>query len=73
MKQFKGMHQFKVGVFPRDSKRVRRYTAYTVWYNPQWDGCCEHIVFAGNGTEAKAAAIEEHKSKCNSLPKSVSA
>jgi hypothetical protein len=58
------MPQFKVGVFPRNGKRTRRYTAYTVWYNPQWNGCCEHLVIAANGSEAKAAAILEHKDKC---------
>jgi hypothetical protein len=52
-----------VGVFPPD-ERERSYRAYTRWYNPQWEGCCEHTVDAVNGSEAKRAAIQEHKDRC---------
>ena len=55
---------FKVGVFPLTSKRVPRFTAYTMWYNPTWKDCCEHVVRAENGTEAKKLAIAEHKNDC---------
>ena len=53
----------KVGVFPPD-EGSRTYMAYTLWYNPQWPGCCEHEVEAVNGTEAKKIAIKEHKERC---------
>lgn len=57
-------HTFTVGVFPIGWKRERRFTAYTVLYSPQWRGCCEHIVTARNGREAKRLAIEEHRLFC---------
>lgn len=53
---------FKVGVFPGPTKT--RFNAYTLWYNPAWDGCCEHTVRAKNGTEAKKLAITVHKVQC---------
>jgi hypothetical protein len=53
----------KVGVFPFDERNTR-FDAYTLWYNPQWKGCCEHEVVATNGTEAKKLAIKEHKEQC---------
>jgi hypothetical protein len=59
----------KVGVFPIHrggfgKQRVSTYTAYTTWYNPEWEGCCEHTVEAVNGTAAKKLAITEHKENC---------
>lgn len=58
------MKEFKVGVFTRQGKRKKLFSAYTLWYDPEWKGCCEHIVEAKNGTEAKKLAIKEHKEKC---------
>lgn len=55
---------FKVGVFPFSDSKPHRFNAYTTWYNPQWKGCCEHDVYAINGTEAKKLAIQEHKELC---------
>lgn len=57
------MSKIKVGVFPRQGEKKIRYMAYTRDYNPQWPGCCEHLVDAANGTEAKAKAIEAHKAE----------
>lgn len=62
--RFPQKKKFKVGVFPFSESNNRRFNAYTTWYNPQWKGCCEHIVATVNGTEAKKAAIAEHKEQC---------
>jgi hypothetical protein len=62
--------EFMVGVFSFPAPRARdgvKLTAYTTWYNPTWDGCCEHVVQAATGEEAKRAAMEEHRQRC--LPK----
>jgi hypothetical protein len=59
-----GLRSYKVGVFPHQGKRIVRYLAYTTWYNPQWDGCCEHAVSATSGDEAKKLAIQEHRERC---------
>lgn len=56
--------KFKVGVFERQGKTKTLYTAYTMWYSTDWEGCCEHIVSAATGKESKKKAIEEHKAKC---------
>lgn len=53
-----------VGVFPFGEDRPHRFNAYTLWYNPEWQGCCEHNVEAINGSEAKKLAIAEHKETC---------
>lgn len=53
---------FTVGVFPK--ARGKGFTAYTLWYNKEWNGCCEHVVTASNGTEAKKTAIEAHRANC---------
>ena len=53
----------KVGVFTRIGRSGKRlHAAYTVWYNPQWLGCCEHYV--QRGKNAKRHAIEQHKDAC---------
>jgi hypothetical protein len=52
----------KVGVFTDADGRHPR--AYTLWYNPEWDGCCEHIVRASSGAEAKKLAIRDHRASC---------
>jgi len=66
LKELKNTRTFKVGVFPRAGRRpgALLYSAYTTWYNSEWPGCCEHEVSAVNGTNAKKAAIAEHKSEC---------
>lgn len=58
------MSAFKVGVFPHQGKTKMRYMAYTTWYNPAWEGCCEHVVNADTGNAAKKIAIQEHKANC---------
>ena len=56
----------KVGVFSRQGSSGKiLYTAYTVWYNPQWPGCCEHTV--RRGKDAKRIAIKEHKQQCKNV------
>lgn len=55
----------KVGVFPYRGKKKIRYTAYTVWYDPNWRGCCEHQMLDGiSGKAAKKLAIQDHVEKC---------
>jgi hypothetical protein len=56
--------KISVGVFTDESERGPRCRAYTTWFNPIWENCCEHLVEAKNGTEAKKIAIKEHKEKC---------
>jgi hypothetical protein len=58
------MPKFKVGVFPHEGKAKTKYTAYTLWYSPEWKGCCEHEVIADTGAKAKILAIEDHKINC---------
>lgn len=58
------MKEFKVGIFEYPGKTKLLFRAYTQWYNNQWSGCCEHIVNAENGAEAKKSAIKDHKEKC---------
>lgn len=65
---------FKVGVFEHRREGFKangepyrvRLEAYTVWYSPSWDGCCQHEVTARNGTEAKANAMTAHRDQCMS-------
>lgn len=50
---------FKVGTFYRTSDGplcVSRIQAYTVYYNPKWEGCLEIDVEATSGSEAKKIA-----------------
>lgn len=58
------MKEFKVGVFTEQGTRKMKYSAYSLWYNPNWAGCCEHTVYAKNGTDAKKLAIAQHKDLC---------
>lgn len=53
-----------VGIFAHQGKRSVQYQAYTTWYNPEWEGCCEHVVEATSGNEAKKLAIAEHIARC---------
>lgn len=57
---------FRVGVFPREPTKAgkKRWNAYTMWYHKNWAGCCEHVVNAENGNEAKRRAIAEHGERC---------
>lgn len=55
--------QFEVAVFVERGKRVWKFHAYTLWYNPAWDGCNIIHVEARNGTEAKKLAIARIKAK----------
>lgn len=50
----------KVAVFKISGKagdKKSHYTAYTVWYSTDWEGCAVVEVEAKNGTEAKKIAI----------------
>lgn len=60
------MKDFTVAVFPweRPVGFKPRFNAYTLWYNPEWKGCCLHPVNAENGTAAKKQALKEHKERC---------
>lgn len=53
-----------MAVFEHQGKRKMKFTAYTVWYNPSWEGCCMHNINEISGKIAKAAAIEEHIRVC---------
>lgn len=57
---------FRVGVFEHQRPRGIRLEAYTLWYNPAWPGCCEHVVFATSGADAKKLAKQEHRERCMS-------
>ncbi len=59
-----GARKFTVGVFREERKRSPLYRAYTIWFSPDWKGCCVHTVEASRGTLAKHIAIAEHKAKC---------
>lgn len=50
---------YRVAVFYDTSPR--RWSAYTLWYNPAWEGCCIHAVFGQTGNAAKALAIAQCK------------
>jgi hypothetical protein len=56
---------FQVGVFTefRDGRKPL-ISAYTTWFNPEWEGCCVHGIRANSGAEAKKMAIEDHKKRC---------
>lgn len=59
------LREFIVGVFAENQPgRKPKYSAYTTWYNPEWDGCCLHRVIAATGKEAKKIAIIKHKEDC---------
>ena len=62
----------QVAVFEHLGKRKILLTAYTLWYNPSWEGCCLHTVDSDNGKEAKRQAMDEHFCRCmhsdDSLP-----
>lgn len=57
------MKSIHVGVFD-DAVEGRKPRAYTRWYGPEWEGCCEHVVEAENGTAAKKVAIQQHIDVC---------
>jgi hypothetical protein len=61
----KPKREFTVAVFPHERGAKRRYMAYTLWYNPEWPGCCLHkIGYAPNGEQAKKWAIAELRAVC---------
>ena len=66
---------FKVAVFPLPGRRpaadpaAQQFLAYTIWYNPTWPGCCEHVVTAPSGFIAKQRAIAQHRAVCLRLGK----
>jgi hypothetical protein len=63
-----GIRTIKVGVFDDEDHPKRKPMAYTRDYNPTWQRCCEHVVHAVDGAEAKKKAIEEHLINCRSGP-----
>ena len=60
---------FAVGVFSALSSNGKRriWRAYTLWYNPEWEGCCEHKIKTISGKQAKEIAIFQCKHQCNQL------
>ncbi len=54
----------EVGVFEHPGKRVTRLDAYTMWFSPLWPGCCLHRVNVERRSQAKKAAMAEHRNKC---------
>ena len=50
----------RVGVFPAGK---RGFTAYTVWFSEEWEGCCVHHVEPPQ-ISAKKRAIIQHKEVC---------
>ena len=56
----------KVGIFTRLTKDKMGYlfNAYTRYYLPTWEGCCEHAVEVPFRSLAKARALEVHKRDC---------
>jgi hypothetical protein len=60
--------KIKVGVFETTRKRgTIRVDAYTILYNPAWEGCCEHEVEVEHRRDAKDAAKAEHLKNCISV------
>ena len=61
MKREPVLHE--VCVFPREPRKDGglRFTAYTLYFNPAWEGACVHEVVATSGALAKIAAIHAHK------------
>lgn len=43
---------------PGKPPKLSHISAYTRWYNPNWQGCVEYDVEAKRGTEAKLIARE---------------
>ena len=58
------MKDFRVGVFEHPRRRGITLMAYTMYFNPDWDGCCLHSVSAVNGAAAKKLATAEHRERC---------
>lgn len=62
---------YTVAVFQHDRGEGRApiISAYTMWFNPTWAGCCLHRVGAESGTAAKKIAISNHREGfgCNSV------
>lgn len=68
----------RVAVFGEMGTRRMRFRAYTLWYDPSWEGCCLHEISEsriesavpvgamgrGRGSIAKKLAIAEHREKC---------
>lgn len=54
-----------VGVFTREGKRGgKQFSAYSRDYNPEWPGCCEHLVPEESRKDAKKIAVAEHRARC---------
>ena len=57
------MKTFEVCTFynPENGKKLclRRITAYTLWFNYDWQGSRKHLVQAETGKEAKKIATAE--------------
>lgn len=60
---------FKVGVFEHPRKKSIQLAAYTRYYNPSWEGCCEHEIVASSGSDAKRIAMQDHRRVCMAAPK----
>ena len=53
----------KVGVYSLEPE-ARGFIAYTRRWNLTYPDVCLHTVESTNGTEAKKAAIREHRAQC---------
>jgi hypothetical protein len=57
-----GDRPYSVATFcSREGGRKPKFSAYTLWYNPEWDGCVMIDVMASSGAEAKRKAIAERR------------
>lgn len=54
------MRTIRVGTFysPGDKLIASHIRAYTVYYDPEWEGCIVYDVEAESGKEAKAIAVQ---------------
>ncbi len=59
------LNHYRVYVFRQDRGhgRAARWTAYTMWAHPSWDGCIVVDVQAASGAQAKREAIKVAKAK----------
>lgn len=54
---------YRVATFAEDRgpNRKLRFSAYTLWYSPEWPGCIQYDIEAESGTAAKKIAIARRR------------
>lgn len=64
------LKEFTVGTFFHPDGKARGgllpkrlFTAYTLWYSPDWKGCIEYVIKARSGKEARCDAIEVRRDR----------